>query len=620
MLAAPLLVAQPQHLTTDSTGSVLYFSSTLTQPGQSSEPHSKLFRWDAGGGIRVFLVRPRLLDSTPPFSFDGWKTNFFEIDSPSLASDGNSLLYVAHQRGGFGYGKGAQPAAEVSVQGADGQVQIRGTIPASYGIDRGKAELSRNGKYISWITGSQAAIMSFDTRVAVYPPASTLNWTAQGPLGLSVSTRQMLSNDGWMIYVEGDSQSLALISANLGKQGQQVKTTLPATVPSMAPIISPSGAIAVFESQSMDGVPRQLYSLDIQSGKQSRLFVDAEPEYFGELDSSLTGYRGLFVGEIPFPEPIFGASIDDAGDRVLILAKEAAGLPRQWLFLIASDASSPQWLAYTPEGYHEAVISGDGKVAFAVTESGRLLRIDLTSLSVQELLPRTPWIDHVTGAWRQGAANKIVGGGFSSKVILPLMYPASNELGGVKVNVNGTEFPVLRILPSEITYQIPWEYQFPDPPPAEFPDLPILSLVPSDSPLVQPPVARNSIGGPQFEFQGAVHSDGVPVDLYRPAQSGETLRFLLTGLAKPKGVTGVPADTNDRSSSGGPTCEFRFPAIGAGTPIELDFFGLRVGSIGLYEIWASVPSLLEFPTKWLKLFCRETETNSVFAIDLPAQP
>ena len=127
---------------------------------------------------------------------------------------------------------------------------------------------------------------------------------------------------------------------------------------------------------------------------------------------------------------MFGAQVDDGGSTVMALVRETMGSPKQWVLLVASDGSSPRLLANTPEGYREAVLSGNGKVVFAVTEYGRLLRIDAVTNEVREILPRTPWVDYVEGTWKVGAENRIHGGGFSIVSIKPGTYPAPTELGG----------------------------------------------------------------------------------------------------------------------------------------------------------------------------------------------
>src|SRR5713226_7478084 len=88
--------AQVQQLTTDHTGSVLYFASTLNQAGAESEPHSKIFRWDAKNGIQTFLVRAKVWG--PPGLRGAQLTNYYDLQSPSVSGDGSRLLYVGHQQ------------------------------------------------------------------------------------------------------------------------------------------------------------------------------------------------------------------------------------------------------------------------------------------------------------------------------------------------------------------------------------------------------------------------------------------------------------------------------------------------------------------------------------------
>lgn len=50
--------AQFQGLTTNGNSSALYFSSRVRQIGTNESFHSKIFRWDAAGGIQVFAEVP----------------------------------------------------------------------------------------------------------------------------------------------------------------------------------------------------------------------------------------------------------------------------------------------------------------------------------------------------------------------------------------------------------------------------------------------------------------------------------------------------------------------------------------------------------------------------------
>ena len=612
------LNAQPQHLATDYKGSVLYFSSKLSQPGQSDEPHSKLFRWEAKTGLQVFLVRPRIIDTTPLRG--GWRTNNFKLDWPSLSSDGTRLAYAGYQEGLFGPITIA-PLTELTIQDPAGNIIQRGNVP----IRDTKIELSRNGRYFVWWMGVQEV----GTSTVAGPSASISGQNALGATGESISFRQSVSDDGWMIYIEGpqpivglEHDHLTLLSANVGPKGQLTKRFLHPGTPPIVPIISASGTMAVYESKSEDGIPRRLLSLNIASGKETLLFTDSAAEYFGSSSPSLLGFfpYTFFSKFVPFPAPIFDARVDDSGSTVMALVRERPSRPRQWVLLVASDSSSPQWLAFASEGYREASLSGNGKVVFAVTEYGRLLRIDAITGEVREILPRTPWVDSVEGAWKVGAENKIRGGGFSTVGVKPGTYPAPTELGGVRVELNGIQAPLLKVSPKEVVYQIPWEFQFSPPLPQELPDMPVRVVVHSESPLLQQAVEN---GGAYIQIMkpGAMHADRTPLTNYKPARPGEILTLVLTGLSSPSGVTGVPSKTSTGEMVTGFDCSLDYLKRGTDpVPLVPQFFGLRPGKIGEYEFRFQLPAPFAVPADALELVCRNDATRETIALYFPSSP
>lgn len=388
----------------------------------------------------------------------------------------------------------------------------------------------------------------------------------------------------------------------------------------MAPIVSPSGNVVVYEALYEEGIPRRVYSLDIATGRETLLLVDAAAE-----KTRLTERLPLpnyVVGLIPFlfappylphQVPLFAASIDDEGEKVLLLVRETAELPRQWLFLVGTDGSGSRWLGYAPEGYREAVLSGNGKVIFGVTEWGRLLRVDAQTEEVQELLPRTPWVGQLSGpvwdtpdfgaelnsrvpfarevgsSWR-GAANRILGGGFSTQTHEPTSFPAPTELGGVRVELAGQLMPLLKVSPSEIVYQIPWEF----PVKVDTGVVPLRVFASAESPLGIPPLARAYGEQPRFEEPGPMHEDGEPLSLARPMQPGEIIRVSATGFDSPGATTGVPAPEPESPVAEGMSCRLKFSgSLNLYAPLELFFFNLAPGRIGLWEIRFRAPA--EFP-------------------------
>lgn len=615
--------AQPRQLTTDKTGSVLYFSSALNLMSTAPLPYSKLFRWKEDSGIQLFASRPKELEIGLPPRFAGARTTFYKLDSPSISRDGSTLLFVGHQDCGCIDGLLGR-SVQFNVQQTGGSQ----TYAMTTGIERLKdyihVDLSRNGRFLAF---NNSGIVDLKNRVLIScsslscsPGLSPLD--RLGGEGWSVAAHQFITDEGGMIYAD---QKFRLAINRLGKV-----STLPTSVKVMAPIVNSSGTVAVYESLFEDGKRRRLYSLDLPSGKETLLFADPMEEYFGTSASTTASTAFRDQEHIPIAEPMFSESIDDEGRNILALVRESAGLPRQWLFLIQPDGQFPRWLAYTPEGYREAVFSGDGKIIFAVTEWGRLLRIAVETEEVTELLPRTPWVTNVepiaykrsvSGAGMRGAANRITGGGFTTQTYVADSSPAPMELGGVRVIYAGQPMVMLSVTPSEIIFQIPWEFPkiITDP---KDPSIWILNpsvqlIAPSDSPFVQPDLTANYPTPPVFEPEGALHEDGEIVSLYRPLKAGEIIQVYATGFDSPKGETGVAADVPDSATAPNVSCTFFGDTR---VPAELLYSGLTKARAGLYKLLIRVPAEAKSSYSYTALTCQDQTTDSITQMYLPFEP
>src|SRR5882724_8243591 len=81
-----------QNLSTTEDGSAVYFSSPIREKGTGQSFHSKIFRWDAAGGIRV------IAESRDTGESDGCTTaNFYQLQSPQVSSDGTVLVNTANR-------------------------------------------------------------------------------------------------------------------------------------------------------------------------------------------------------------------------------------------------------------------------------------------------------------------------------------------------------------------------------------------------------------------------------------------------------------------------------------------------------------------------------------------
>lgn len=115
-------------------------------------------------------------------------------------------------------------------------------------------------------------------------------------------------------------------------------------------------------------------------------------------------------------------------------------------------------LTRVPEGIREAILSGDGKIAYAITEAGRILRILVATAEVREVIPRTPVIDGPGNIVRRSPGSLIwLQGAGLSDTTLTASPPLPNRLGGVELQLNGSSVPLLAVSPAEIRFQIPFE-------------------------------------------------------------------------------------------------------------------------------------------------------------------
>ena len=295
----------------------------------------------------------------------------------------------------------------------------------------------------------------------------------------------------------------------------------------MAPVINRAGTTVVYETLYKDGSQRQLFSLDLETGAQNFLWIDPEVEFPGL--PLPRGYSGISLHFFQSPNPpmqipLFGASIDDAGKTATILVRDETSAPRQSLVLIRLDGSGYTKIACAPEGFLEAVLSGDGKLAYAVTQSGRMLRVETESGATRELLPRTAWIGEVVGSAQNGSRNRIFGGGFARSRHMSPDPDGVTELGGIRVEYNGQAMPLFQVAPTEIVFRIPLDFD------TENKGFGPRVVAPVESPFAPTPIRRvvdtfNWV----VEPPGLTHEEGERITLHRPARPGEVVRFQATG-------------------------------------------------------------------------------------------
>ena len=239
-------------------------------------------------------------------------------------------------------------------------------------------------------------------------------------------------------------------------------------------------------------------------------------------------------------------------------------------------------------------LSGDGRVAFAVTREGRLLRIEASSGAVQEIVPRTPSLIGATDIVSPGSLISMTGLGLSasSQVATP---PLPRTLADVRIRIAGLDAVIQSVSPEMIWYQVPWEL------PAD--EAARFEFLSGDSPFetgpatvsvqtLAPQIFENvdTVNGYDF-FSLAVHQDwsGL-VTPASPAHSGEFITLYFNGLGPvaPAAATGEAAPL-DNLARVNPAFRCQF-WDGGPNDSQLYFAGLAPGMVGIYQVTLQVPA------------------------------
>ncbi len=115
-------------------------------------------------------------------------------------------------------------------------------------------------------------------------------------------------------------------------------------------------------------------------------------------------------------------------------------------------------LTNDPAKIAEATISGDGKVVFAVTGVGRLLRISADDGSTVEWVGRTPYLSAFGRTFIPGLTATLSASGLSDTVLNGTV-PLNDWLGNVTMWIGERKVPVIQVSPSSVSILVPWNVQ-----------------------------------------------------------------------------------------------------------------------------------------------------------------
>jgi len=268
--------------------------------------------------------------------------------------------------------------------------------------------------------------------------------------------------------------------------------------------------------------------------------------------------------------------------NVILYSDKVEGEPQ--LFVMQRDGSGIRQLTSVRTGIAQTVLSGDGAIAYAATNAGGIIRVDVASGEVSTLVERTPMATGILEA-AAGSVVTITGSGrspesHSFKPPLPWSGP------GFDVRISEQPVPVESISNSAATFQIPWEVS-----PGTYQ---IRWEEESPSPLVYPlsievketlPVAVH-----------VLHAGSLlPVQSDDPALPGETIRLIGTGFGpvQPNVATGSAGETN---SCHAPLTKWEFILIQPGSasapaPLSVSSACMSTDSVGRYVFEMRLPRL-----------------------------
>jgi hypothetical protein len=250
------------------------------------------------------------------------------------------------------------------------------------------------------------------------------------------------------------------------------------------------------------------------------------------------------------------ANISVSSDGSTILFSDGAAEGTE-LFTIGINGGNPRQISHETDGIASAVISGDGRSAFAVTGGSRLIRVDTISGGATELIATTPRVD---ASYR--------------------LYPPATTIAalGSVIELYGFAVPAIQKLTlcgrplafvqPHARFQIPWDLQ----------EGTCQAIVSAASEFEDAAVLQVQTYDPRFIANGMLFHAGFSgtVTANSPAHPGEVISAYMTGLG--------PMD-----SRGGLTSGFRC-SVGPMTADVL-YAGVAPGATGFYQINVRIPNV-----------------------------
>lgn len=480
---------------------------------------------------KIFSIDPAGIHLVEQFergpSVGAYAANFYNAIEPDVSGDGSIRSFVAQRTCNGGSACIFVERYESHITGAGPEV-----------VYTGRTHLSRNGRY-ALRYGATGIKLPGDPVPALIDLSTGERRAVPGV----IPEGRQVASDGTVVTMVGGA-------LELWKAG--VIRPLPALPGAARVVLSDDASVIAIET------PGVLLLNNVASGKLTSVAFAEQPT-------------------------TFGASFSDDARLLCYLNGGQA-------YLYDRFAGSSRNFNDVPEGVREAVISGDGSTVWEATNWGRLLRIDVASDSVQEVIPRTPLITFIQGAPVPGSLNWLYGSGLNDMSVSASL-PLPEFLAGQAVLLNSAPARILQLTPSVILYQIPFET----------PERSVsVSLASNNSPFESPrhtlqlvPYSPEPVASGPTSFGPVIANRDFSalIDDTNPALAGAIVHVYFTGLGAlspplASGVAPLPGQVFPVVHT--PSCVYyRSPGVTA--PAELLYATNPAGLIGVYQVDLHLP-------------------------------
>lgn len=538
LLTATSLSAQFTSLSTTIDGSQLYFTTDLRQAGAGQPAYGKAFVADASG-VRPLLIRNRDLTFMDPFNFqpDGYRTNYYDLTSISAAGNVSALAVS-----GFRYceiidGRYCAFQNETTVYNSRGEIAFEGN---------GIVALSRNGK---WGLSTVIRVADPGVRVTLIELATGNTYFADSGLTMSPDWRSHGVADDGTAVMANRRNVVVFRPPNL-------RETIPAEPQTVnSAVISASGGTVVWEQSSSTVHGIRIASLQ---GTKTPVSLDLP----GRSDSA--------------------PRISDDGSRILFLSTPLDRDDPQ-VFIVRPDGTMRRQITNDVDGIAEAVLSGNGRVAWVVTRTGRLLQLDLEAGTNRQMIgPVAAFLraPRYTGVRIESFVRSVA----EETVTIPASVMPGEQ---VDLRIDGKPAEAVQGGKQSVSFQAPWA-----PVDKEFE----VTLSKPGDVSWSPASVQMRITGvkPRFltsaEGYAMVHENFAGwVTSLSPPRPGEVVHVFGTGFGPvdPPAPRNSPAPASPLSRLINPlTCTVNWGL----TTVDVLFAGLAPGTTGYYQLDLRLPA------------------------------